>query len=278
MPFSVMRLRNAGASGPWTPANGPSLRGWWVSDNPFNTLTSGFLTTLADKSGNGNTAGLYLGSSTNQATLVPSGLNSRTIWRSTTGTNRGFFAPTDLSVLNGVAGCTMAVVSSVNPSVGTTGAEVFRYQISGSASARTMIGRNNGLSASAGVVYAGGRRLDADSFQGAQDAINHGTSVLIQIGVFNYAAANLVLSVDGTLTTNPTFQTAGNVSTTNSNGAAIGHNGSGSSGAFGDYAEVVIFAAALGTTDRQKLEGYLAWQWGLAANLPIGHPYKLAPP
>lgn len=34
----------------------------------------------------------------------------------------------------------------------------------------------------------------------------------------------------------------------------------------------------LSTTDRQKLEGYLAWKWGLQANLPAGHPYKNAAP
>jgi len=29
---------------------------------------------------------------------------------------------------------------------------------------------------------------------------------------------------------------------------------------------------------RQRIEGYLAWKWGLEANLPVGHPYKSAPP
>ena len=30
--------------------------------------------------------------------------------------------------------------------------------------------------------------------------------------------------------------------------------------------------------DRQKLEGYLAWKWGLQASLPSDHPYKSAAP
>jgi hypothetical protein len=42
--------------------------------------------------------------------------------------------------------------------------------------------------------------------------------------------------------------------------------------------EVVVTYTAISTTDRQKLEGYLAWKWGLQANLPVGHPYKDAPP
>lgn len=46
----------------------------------------------------------------------------------------------------------------------------------------------------------------------------------------------------------------------------------------GQMAEVVIVQSVLSTTDRQKLEGYLAWKWGLQADLPVGHPYKNTPP
>ena len=42
--------------------------------------------------------------------------------------------------------------------------------------------------------------------------------------------------------------------------------------------EFIIVSGTLSTGDRQKLEGYLAWKWGLEANLPSGHPYKLLPP
>jgi uncharacterized repeat protein (TIGR02543 family) len=42
----------------------------------------------------------------------------------------------------------------------------------------------------------------------------------------------------------------------------------------GSICEVVMLSSSLGETDRQKLEGYLAHKWGLAANLPGGHPYE----
>lgn len=29
---------------------------------------------------------------------------------------------------------------------------------------------------------------------------------------------------------------------------------------------------------RERIEGYLAWKWNMVSNLPIGHPYKSAPP
>lgn len=46
----------------------------------------------------------------------------------------------------------------------------------------------------------------------------------------------------------------------------------------GFLSEVIISSTALTSTDRQKLEGYLAWKWGLVANLPTDHPYKTTPP
>ena len=44
------------------------------------------------------------------------------------------------------------------------------------------------------------------------------------------------------------------------------------------FAEVIVSSTLLSTLYRQKLEGYLAWKWGLTANLPAGHPYKTVGP
>jgi len=45
-----------------------------------------------------------------------------------------------------------------------------------------------------------------------------------------------------------------------------------------DIAEVILYNSVLTTLQVQQIEGYLAWKWGLQANLPVGHPYKNAPP
>jgi hypothetical protein len=42
----------------------------------------------------------------------------------------------------------------------------------------------------------------------------------------------------------------------------------------GDIYEVVIVDSVLSMADRQKIEGYLAWKWGIQDNLPVGHLYK----
>jgi hypothetical protein len=46
----------------------------------------------------------------------------------------------------------------------------------------------------------------------------------------------------------------------------------------GHIAEILIYDSVLSTTDRQSIEGYLSWKWGLQANLPSAHPYYSASP
>jgi hypothetical protein len=42
--------------------------------------------------------------------------------------------------------------------------------------------------------------------------------------------------------------------------------------------EIVMYNVDLSTSQRQNVEGYLAWKWGLVASLPANHPFKRWPP
>jgi len=46
----------------------------------------------------------------------------------------------------------------------------------------------------------------------------------------------------------------------------------------GALCEILFFRGVLSTVNRQTLEGYLAWKWGIQSNLPLGHPYKSSAP
>ena len=46
----------------------------------------------------------------------------------------------------------------------------------------------------------------------------------------------------------------------------------------GPMYEIIVLHSVPSTDTRQKLEGYLAHKWGLTANLPSDHPYKLVGP
>ena len=41
----------------------------------------------------------------------------------------------------------------------------------------------------------------------------------------------------------------------------------------GNINEVIIYNRVLSTAERQQIEGYLVWKWGLQAQLPTSHPY-----
>jgi len=41
--------------------------------------------------------------------------------------------------------------------------------------------------------------------------------------------------------------------------------------------EILLFNVSLTTIQRQQVEGYLAWKWGLRTSLPANHPYKIIP-
>ena len=42
--------------------------------------------------------------------------------------------------------------------------------------------------------------------------------------------------------------------------------------------EIIVFNTTISNEDKQKVEGYLAWKWGIQGSLSTAHPYYLAPP
>lgn len=57
-------------------------------------------------------------------------------------------------------------------------------------------------------------------------------------------------------------------------------NATGDGDVFGNLSihELIVLGTTITAGNRQKLEGYLAHKWGLTANLPSDHPYKLVKP
>jgi hypothetical protein len=77
--------------------------------------------------------------------------------------------------------------------------------------------------------------------------------------------------------------TASNLSSTGTVGTNSQTFGIGGGIADGVYfnsfiSEMIIYNVALTTIQRQEVEGYLAWKWGLQGSLPANHPYKLFSP
>jgi hypothetical protein len=69
--------------------------------------------------------------------------------------------------------------------------------------------------------------------------------------------------------------TAGSATAISVIGAAINN---GASPLNGIIYEIIFYNAALTTSQRQQVEGYLAWKWNLQARLPPSQPFKNFPP
>lgn len=83
------------------------------------------------------------------------------------------------------------------------------------------------------------------------------------------------LWLNGTATQNTTGSSLALSSATISLG---GTNDGSDSELNGWIAEVLVYTSALTDADCQRIEGYLAWKWGLQANLAVGHPFRNTPP
>lgn len=91
-------------------------------------------------------------------------------------------------------------------------------------------------------------------------------------------ASRLKIAVDGGTLVGNSERTTTPTTSNATYGMQIGAVGNNAIRLTGDYSEIIIFNSLLSTTDRQLVEGYLAWKWGLEGNLPAGHPYKNAAP
>jgi hypothetical protein len=254
----------------WTPAAITTAL-WLDAGDPATVISSGGLATQwNDKSGNGRNV---TATGTARPTYTTGGLNNLNIM--TFNGTSNFMSNTGAALLRNVSGATiMAVLRRTS----NNAAEVTACVVSTSAStARARIGFRGPDPGNEGIS-TGGRRLAANSYQ-AVGTSAYTSAFTIVMAIFNYEAATLTLFENGAQTGTRVFQTAGN--TENDAGAlVIGANNAGTASFLnGDIAEFAIIHSAIGTTLRQRAEGYLAHRRGLnGSSLTVGHPFLVYPP
>jgi hypothetical protein len=149
-----------------------------------------------------------------------------------------------------------------------------------------------------------GRRLDADAdgaIAGTTAVPPFDTNWHVHVSLCDWANGTLYHRIDGTQVATASYLSSGNTSDTSLGTAtsstdggswtAIGGNNRTlrSDGIANNFAlssgsrigEMICFARSSGsyvTAELQTVEAYLAWRWGLQANLPAGHPYKNVAP
>lgn len=262
----------------WRPDElGTSLALWLdAEDENSITLNGTDVSQWDDKSGNGYD--LLQATSAEQPEYIASGLNGKPTIR-TDGSER--LSSTTTSLFRNVSSATwVAVAKYVNTPVGNA---MLLYCSTGANASQTRLGLTANPTGGT-FLGVGGRRLDSDSYTTALSSTATSTilnSWFIEVGQGDYANAEANHWTDGAQDlTSSSFLTSGNTDDTDPLFVSVftGPPGAPSAPAGTEIAEVIAIEGPLTTEDHQKLEGYLAWKWGLEANLPVGHPYKSTPP
>lgn len=141
----------------------------------------------------------------------------------------------------------------------------------------------NTVSGNKNKICFGGRRLDADAYDGVNSLFEMELNrFYIVVGLIDFINRKIDLFVDGTLVASKTsaFTGSGNTSNTSSSQARFGGNLTSPPGRLGDVSakQVIASNTPLTTADRQKIEGWAAHKYGLTNNLQIDHPYKTLQP
>lgn len=268
----------------WLPDQlGAALAIWFDADDASTlTIVSNAVSEWRDKSGNNRhvsqaTAG-------NRPAYVTNVLDGKPVVRNTSASSPGhYLTGTGTGLFRNVGVATWVVVAKYATTTPNPNNAMLVFCSNGS-NTNTRFGLTATPSPGSGQLAVGGRRLDTDSYTTAVSTTTRASvsgSHFIEVGQADYANAQANHWTNGTQDmTAAAFQTAGSTSNTNPVGIAL-FNSSGTTLQVAqntELAEAIAIHGTLSSEDREKLEGYLAWKWGLEANLPSGHPYENAAP
>jgi hypothetical protein len=283
--LGASEVYSSGPPAAWTPAELGANLALWLDADDASTITLNGATVAQWDDKSGNNFNFANATASGQPAYLATGLNSKPSLR-TDGADTLFSGATSLG--RNVSGLTAAIVG-VHPVGAGFVANACDFYISngvGNLSTRFALLVNPPLQTADRYSIAG-RRLDADSYTGVPSSTNAVTNAgnpWIRIGQRAYSAGVANHWTNGTQDlTNGLVGTqgSGNTSDTASLRSNLFSNNSttaGSAPANSELSEIVVTHSTMTTTDRQKLEGYLAHKWGLTANLPIAHPYKTTSP
>lgn len=243
----------AGGGGPWTPADIATVAWYDASDTDTITASSGLVSQWDDKSG--NDYHLTQGTGDDQPSTG-------------TSTQGG------LNIIDFTIGDYMEYGTALNFSSGVTVASIYDTD---STAERRPCGLRGQLNAKTTFAQSTDNSIRCD---GASESgsISATTGTKIRVSTKTDDGTGVTDYINGDENVNTSSQTLADSSSVNINVGNTMHNLSSANYFDGRLGEVILITGVVSTSTRQKLEGYLAWKWGLEGNLPSGHPYEDAAP
>ena len=216
--------------------------------------------------------------------LVTNTLNNQPIMRFTKANKSNLSTENALDYLKNVSYAWVFAVYKRNDvaTLATTNA-LFIASVNGSTSGRFSVyaGTSDSV-ANSNKFGFGVRGLDSQgSLSTAYGLASESTEWCMSLAYNNYTMANGQAFFNGSKVFDGALSTSGTTSNTPSSSMNIGMEGDtayNDGHLNGDIAAIIIGNFELTESNRQKLEGWAAHKYGLTANLPAGHPYKILVP
>jgi hypothetical protein len=243
----------------WIPSDSSKLIAWWdTADDKTVTEVAGAVSQLTDKSVNGWDA--YQTFGTNQPLYGVDQINNKDVIKFDGSNDILYFKKSGqfISFID------RAVFAVVKPNVSKTQVVV------GSSTSATLR-----IDTTTNFLHVVGGASNPWSTGGTSIlAVPIGSPHIIGYEGYQY----LITSLDGVSYTHPNLRNNQGFNLSTIGAGDTNNQAGGTAERFnGDIAEV-IFMNAVSVPEKEIIEGYLAWKWGLVANLPLTHPYKNAPP
>lgn len=269
--------------GLWTPAELNTALWLDAADTSTITNTAGAVDQWADKSGNARN---FTGTTTTRPTTNANTLNSKNVLDFAGDYLTSASAASTWTFLHNTTGSSVFFVvkagTGSNPDaayavLGTDGFASANRGIIIVYEDRSSIPRNNAFSSSV-------TRGTVGTWAVINEAVDQWTPNAYQVLGVVTDPGNATAASRQSARFNGGSSLANNANTSSASASAptntlqIGASGASTFALTGSLAEVVIVSGLISSTNREKMEGYLAWKWGLQANLPGGHPYKTNPP
>lgn len=249
-----LRLRRDPVRLLWTPAQITTALWLDAADAGTITAVSGGVSQWGDKSGNNRHATQAV--VVNRPAYTANGLAEKNVVTFNAASNTRLLST--LSAVSSIESAFLvANVSSANTGIQTllgssaTGGRQFRVS-----------------STTASFLAQASSLLGASSINAPKDSAT----------VYNLQYTNGGLSSSFFFNASPAGTSSSGNTVSGAGDTAVGAQGGGVELLTGYIAEIVVTQSVPSTNTRQQLEGYLAHKWGLTANLPNAHPFKVSPP
>ena len=284
----------AGGSTPWAPTDLTGLQCWLdASDSATITLSGSNITLWEDKQGSNDADDAVNSSNVKITTKRPTIATAAQNGLDAINFNGSQWF--DHNTARGMLKDRSCALMAVAMKFGSVSNSAFQFAWTNRdanntpQSARFQLFHNN-----TNTFWVGSARLASDSLESVSTSATppYDTNWHIHVAVLDWAADTLSYYIDGSLIGTDSYPSGGantdntDLGTAASTWTAIGNtrrdggtNLPLSSGSrIGEMICGALSSGSYTTSDREKLEGYVAHKWGLEGNLPNGHPYKNAAP